>query len=523
MVILVTVATTEALQTFELLGQDGRLGGNDTSFQPVIPKVWDEEALASLELPLADGKVKAEHASADYYYNLPVRPIYRQYPVYVPEREPADYFEELRSKEPEIAFDSSRLHTKQDWLDAGRLVFSAPVAYIPLPPYLRDKKAHDEFRRLTEQPVAANGVTPFIHYVVREKGKVELGIASCADCHTRVMPDGTVILGAQGNQPIDRILANIIRITLDLDPKEDAAVRRAHMADYGAPWIKDSRNNEVLETSAVNLARWHRAIPAGVMSRQGSSLFWPVQVPDLIGIKDRRYLDKTGLVRHRTIGDIMRYAALNQGMDYLTKYDNFIPVGKNFRDMPAPEELSESPHFFSPLSGERYSDEQLYALALFLYSLEPPPNPNKFDGLARRGKKVFESEDCGRCHTPPHYTSNRLTPVDGFDVPENHYDRFDIEDEVVGTDPHSALKTRRGTGYYKIPSLKGLWYRGPLEHNGSVASLEDWFDSNRLSPNYAPTGWKPLDVKNRAVPGHEYGLDLSPDDKAALIAFLKTL
>jgi hypothetical protein len=30
-------------------------------------------------------------------------------------------------------------------------------------------------------------------------------------------------------------------------------------------------------------------------------------------------------------------------------------------------------------------------------------------------------------------------------------------------------------------------------------------------------------VTARAVPGHEYGLDLPPDDRAALIAFLKTL
>jgi hypothetical protein len=30
-------------------------------------------------------------------------------------------------------------------------------------------------------------------------------------------------------------------------------------------------------------------------------------------------------------------------------------------------------------------------------------------------------------------------------------------------------------------------------------------------------------VRARAVPGHEFGLELSPADKAALIAFLKTL
>jgi hypothetical protein len=95
---------------------------------------------------------------------------------------------------------------------------------------------------------------------------------------------------------------------------------------------------------------------------------------------------------------------------------------------------------------------------------------------------------------------------------------------VVGTDPTLALKTRRGTGYYKVPSLKGVWYRGPLEHSGSVATLEDWFDPRRLRDDYVPTGFKGGGgVKTRAVKGHEFGLKLSAEDRKALIAFLKTL
>ncbi|MGE0758925.1 MAG: hypothetical protein AB7O38_18030 [Pirellulaceae bacterium] len=79
------------------------------------------------------------------------------------------------------------------------------------------------------------------------------------------------------------------------------------------------------------------------------------------------------------------------------------------------------------------------------------------------------------------------------------------------------------TGYYKVPSLKGVWYRGPFEHNGSVATLEDWFDPNRLKDDYVPTGFKGIGSKTRAVKGHEFGLQLSAEDKRALIAFLKTL
>ncbi len=66
-------------------------------------------------------------------------------------------------------------------------------------------------------------------------------------------------------------------------------------------------------------------------------------------------------------------------------------------------------------------------------------------------------------------------------------------------------------------------YRGPFEHSGSVAKLEDWFDARRLREDYVPTGFKGYRVKARAVPGHEFGLRLSADEKKALIAFLETL
>ena len=93
----------------------------------------------------------------------------------------------------------------------------------------------------------------------------------------------------------------------------------------------------------------------------------------------------------------------------------------------------------------------------------------------------------------------------------------------MGTDPRYALQTHKGTGYYKVPSLKGAWYRGPFGHNGSVATLEDWFDPARLHDDYVPTGYKGHDGKIRSVKGHEFGLNLPPPIRQALIAFLKTL
>ena len=114
-------------------------------------------------------------------------------------------------------------------------------------------------------------------------------------------------------------------------------------------------------------------------------------------------------------------------------------------------------------------------------------------------------------------------PVDGFKVAPESQRKFAIMPIALDTDPNLTLNTRRGTGYYKVPSLQGLWYRGPLEHNGSVATLEDWFDKRRLRNDYVPTGFRGAGVKHRPVKGHAYGLDLSPEDRKALIAFLRTL
>jgi Zn-dependent membrane protease YugP len=56
-----------------------------------------------------------------------------------------------------------------------------------------------------------------------------------------------------------------------------------------------------------------------------------------------------------------------------------------------------------------------------------------------------------------------------------------------------------------------------------VSSLEDWFDPKRLQSDYVPTGWRGPGVEKRAIPGHEFGLDLDDDERRALIAFLRTL
>jgi hypothetical protein len=72
-------------------------------------------------------------------------------------------------------------------------------------------------------------------------------------------------------------------------------------------------------------------------------------------------------------------------------------------------------------------------------------------------------------------------------------------------------------------SLKGVWYRGHYLHDGSVASLEEMFNPERLNDTHVPGGYNPPGVKTRAIKGHKFGLKLNAEERAQLIAFLRTL
>jgi hypothetical protein len=270
---------------------------------------------------------------------------------------------------------------------------------------------------------------------------------------------------------------------------------------FEMPWLAEDMNRLPRSMSLDEFIAAGEAIPPGVTVRANTSMLLPPQIPDLIGVRERRYLDHTGLIHQRSIGDLMRYSSLAQDV---FSSDRYGAADSKARPLPA----------------ARYSDPQLYALALYLYSLRPPANPNRFDAAAERGKALFAREGCGNCHAPPLYTNNRLVAADGFEPPAG---AVDVVPGHIGVDPRYALETHKGTGYYKVPSLQGVWYRGPFGHNGSAATLEDWLDPARLGAGYVPTGFQGYDGKARSIPGHPFGLGLSQSGRKDLVAFLRTL
>jgi hypothetical protein len=81
--------------------------------------------------------------------------------------------------------------------------------------------------------------------------------------------------------------------TLDGAPPQ--ALEFLFRALTGAPWDRDGTSRmKAMTVDQVQSAL--SAVPAGVIVRQGTSIFAPPAIPDLIGIRDRKYLDKTGLV-----------------------------------------------------------------------------------------------------------------------------------------------------------------------------------------------------------------------------------
>jgi mono/diheme cytochrome c family protein len=140
------------------------------------------------------------------------------------------------------------------------------------------------------------------------------------------------------------------------------------------------------------------------------------------------------------------------------------------------------------------------ALATYLESLAASlPAPSPSGPSETRGAALF-LESCSGCHTPPSFTG----PPVALDV--------------VGTNPIVGDSLARGTGTYRVPSLRGVSTRGPLLHDASLAGLGAMFDPSRTSAAYRGGRLGP-----GAVPGHTFGLDLGDEDRVALLSYLETL
>ena len=226
-----------------------------------IPRTWDAAEVADFELPLAVPEFTPRHVPEDYYYRLPVRPVFRSYPIYHPDREPPGYRAWLARQAPEVVFGPAEPVDPPDWAAAGEIVFSAPIGYNgPVGPrHVSDPAWYAE----VGVPLASDGVMPFARWVIRRQGVPEVGNLACAMCHTRVLPDGTVVPGAQGNFPFDRSIAR------DLAGTPLQAIRAGLRPLTFAPWVAD---DPAFSLPRERLLATLASVPGGVVIRHGTSV-----------------------------------------------------------------------------------------------------------------------------------------------------------------------------------------------------------------------------------------------------------
>lgn len=205
--------------------------------------------------------------------------------------------------------------------------------------------------------------------------------------------------------------------------------------------------------------------------------------------------------------------------------------------------------------------EALEAMEDYIRVNAPPPSPFSPDrapddpfyvapeALAQ-GRAIYQ-ETCAGCHAP---TGARFrTPIPIAEVQTDRH-RLDMWTQEA-TEAYTAYQEDYAWGFehfqktqgYLANELSGLWLRGPYLHNGSVPHLRALLMPPEARPRLFWRGSDLVDTENggfvsteggdlyryqapfdTTLPGngnggHPWGTDLPEADKAALLAYLKTL
>jgi RoxA-like, cytochrome c-like len=191
----------------------------------------------------------------------------------------------------------------------------------------------------------------------------------------------------------------------------------------------------------------------------------------------------------------------------------------------------------------------------FITERKPPPYPFAINKeLASRGQEVFAAQNCNTCHGPDGQRTGKVIPVSETELNTDRHrldmwtkdaaDKYNAFAEGYAWDFNNLRKVVP-EGYQAV-LLDGLWLRAPYLHNGSVPSLTDLLAPLEDRPKKFLRGYDVYDpvkvgfvsegteaqrvgfeydtsLAGNSNQGHTFGTQLSPDDKRALIEFLKTL
>jgi len=186
----------------------------------------------------------------------------------------------------------------------------------------------------------------------------------------------------------------------------------------------------------------------------------------------------------------------------------------------------------------------------YIGSLESPKYPLAIDQeLAAAGQPLYKAQ-CAECHEPGGRRFGSVIPLEEIGTDRHRLDMWTAASATAynayGNDySWKFSKFQKTNGYTAVP-LDGIWLTAPYLHNGSVPTLSDLLEPVDQRPKQfwrgldlfdaARVGWvsdgseaeqigTPLDVSRpgNSNAGHTYGTTLSPEDKHALLEYMKTL
>ncbi|MCB9520069.1 MAG: hypothetical protein H6699_04230 [Myxococcales bacterium] len=335
--------------------------------------------------------------------------------------------------------------------------------------------------------------------LARGRENPELVHETCAACHTAVLPDGRVWFGAPARQ-------------LDYDRFRVAVNER---------WVAAGNPSLLNDTLVERVGEYGR----GRTSVESSSFATPVPA-DFPAYYD---LGMRTALNHLGTGRNVRSEA----------YFSIFAFGAG--DPNDEEAVVPFP-----------TDEQTAPFLEFFGSLSAPEGPEVDADDAARGAVVFEEARCGTCHHVDDPAADGITPVD---MAEDGLERYPGDDEawprgsIRTSFAHRALIDGDGSGGgdegrgdliafifrhllsvrdsdgYRVSYLRGLWSSAPYLHNGSVPTLDDLLRPAAERPTTFENFGYELDTTRpwNTNRGHEFGTDLSDDDRAALVAYLLSL
>jgi hypothetical protein len=192
--------------------------------------------------------------------------------------------------------------------------------------------------------------------------------------------------------------------------------------------------------------------------------------------------------------------------------------------------------------------EEIDWTTAFLKTLPPPRYPFPIDqALAAKGAPVFELY-CSRCHDPAGSQVGQTTKVEAVGTDRFRFEVFtqDFADKLntIGVGYTWKFKGYQKSSGYANVLLDGVWARAPYLHNGSVRNMRELFEPQEkrtpvfyrgydvydpenmgfvtLGPEAERAGFRyDTSLRGNGNGGHLYGIDLLPEEKQALLEYLK--